>query len=181
MIFSLQTACSIFCLRWFSLCIFIPDKNSAMAKAFTNNKALNDLDKLARLMDNQFRIPGTQVRFGLDSIMGLVPGVGDLSSLAISGYMLVVMMRNGASGFLLARMVLNVLVDATIGAIPLIGDLFDIAFKANTKNMRLMRQHYAEGRHQGGAWKLIIPVVLVILLFFAGLAWLLVKFFSWLF
>lgn len=115
-------------------------------------------------MDAQFRLPGTQFRFGLDGILGLIPGAGDLGTFAVSGYMLVIMARNGASGFVLARMAVNVIIDALIGSIPLIGDLFDFAFKANTRNLRLMEEHYAEGRHRGGAWKVIVPVLLVLLL-----------------
>lgn len=125
---------------------------------------LGQVRRLAKLMDAQFRLPGTQFRFGLDGILGLIPGAGDLGTFAVSGYMLVIMARNGASGFVLARMAVNVIIDALIGSIPLIGDLFDFAFKANTRNLRLMEEHYAEGRHRGGAWKVIVPVLLVLLL-----------------
>lgn len=130
------------------------------------------MEFLAKLMDSQFRIPGTDIRFGLDGIIGLIPVAGDLSTFAVSGYMLVVLARNGASGFLLARMVLNVLIDAIIGMIPFIGDLFDIAFKANLRNMRLMKEHYTEGRHRGSAWKLIIPVLIILFAVIAGIMWL---------
>lgn len=146
-----------------------------------DDAALKDMDNLAKLMDNQFRIPGTSIRFGFDAIMGLIPGVGDISSMAVSGYMLTVLIRNGASGFLLARMVLNILIDTAIGAIPFIGDLFDVAYKANTKNMRLMRAHYTQGKHQGSAMKLVIPVLLILFAFLAFMAWLVYKFFAWVF
>jgi hypothetical protein len=132
-------------------------------------------------MDSQFRIPGTEIRFGFDSIIGLIPVAGDLSTVAVSGYMLVILARNGASGFLLARMVLNVAIDALIGMIPLVGDLFDIAFKANMRNLRLMQEHYQEGRHRGSAWKVIIPVLLVLFAIAAGIVWLGYKLFSALF
>ena len=120
-------------------------------------------------MDAQFRIPGTNFRFGLDGLIGLIPGAGDLSTFAVSGYMLWVMANNGASGFVLARMVVNVLIDALIGSIPFIGDLFDIAFKANLRNMRLMQEHYQEGRHRGSAWKMIVPVLVILFLIIAGI------------
>src|SRR5688572_26515644 len=125
-----------------------------------NNKAnvrrLKDAERLVRLMDSQFQLPGTKFRFGLDGLLGLMPGAGDLSTFAVSGYMPVIIARNGASGFVLARMIVNVLLDAAIGSIPLIGDLFDLVFKANIRNLRLMQEHYTEGRHRGSAWRAII-------------------------
>ena len=143
------------------------------------NRPLRQLDSLAKLMDSQFRVPGTEIRFGVDAIIGLVPGVGDMSTFAISSYMLWIMARNGASGFVMARMVMNVLIDTLVGSIPLIGDLFDVAFKANTRNMKLMHQHYREGRHNGSAWKIILPVVLLLFLFIVGVVWLVYKLFAW--
>ncbi|MCW3082619.1 DUF4112 domain-containing protein [Segetibacter sp.] len=150
-------------------------------KAPVNNPQLRQLDFLARLMDNQFKVPGTNFRFGLDAIIGLIPGAGDLSTFGISTFMLFVMVKNGASGFVLARMILNVLIDTIIGAIPLVGDLFDIGFKSNTRNMRLMREHYVEGRHKGGAWKVILPVLILFGALFAGVIWLIYTFVRYLY
>lgn len=138
----------------------------------TPQQSLRHLDRLARLMDAQFKVPGTDFRFGLDGLLGLIPGAGDLSTFAVSGYMLWIMAHNGASGYVLARMVLNVLVDAIVGAIPFIGDIFDFAFKANMRNMRLMQEHYQEGRHKGGAWRVIVPVLVLLFLVIAALIWL---------
>lgn len=133
--------------------------------------AVKNLRWLARLMDAQFRVPGTDIRFGLDGLLGLVPGVGDLSTFAVSGYMVTIMARNGASGYVLARMVLNILIDAIFGSIPLLGDIFDIYFKANLRNLRLMEEHYLEGRHRGGAWKIVIPVLLVVLIIITAIVY----------
>jgi len=132
---------------------------------------LKSMETLAKLMDAQFRIPGTDFRFGLDGLIGLIPGAGDLTTFAVSGYMLLILARNGASGYVLARMVLNILIDAVIGSIPLLGDVFDIAFKANMRNMRLMQEHYVEGRHRGSAAKVIVPVLILVFLFIAALIW----------
>jgi hypothetical protein len=143
--------------------------------------ALKNLNSLAKLMDSQFKIPGTNIKFGLDALIGLVPGAGDFATFLISGYMITVLSKNGASGFVLARMVLNVVVDSLFGAIPVLGDIFDVAFKANQRNMKLMQQHYIEGRHKGGAWKVIIPVLLILLIVVGGLAWLAYKLFVWLY
>src|SRR5689334_3441398 len=111
-------------------------------------KGLRGMDYIARLMDNKFVIPGTNFRFGLDGLLGLIPGIGDLSTFAVSGYLVLLMAKNGASGYVLARMILNIVIDAGLGAIPVIGDLFDFVHKANTKNMRLMQQYYVEGRYR---------------------------------
>lgn len=147
----------------------VPDKN------------LVHIDRLAKLMDNKFTIPGTSIRFGLDSILGLIPGAGDLSTFAVSGYMLWIMAQNGASGFLLARMTLNILIDAVFGVVPILGDIFDLAFKANIRNMKLMQQYYQEGRHNGSAWKVVVPILVVLFLFIAGIIWLAYKLVAWIF
>ncbi len=140
-------------------------------KTAVTPKNLKHLDKLAVLMDAQFRIPGTSIRFGLDSIVGLIPGIGDLSTFTVSGYLMVLMAKNGASGFVLARMAVNILVDALIGSIPILGDLFDVTFKANMRNMRLLKEHYREGRHRGSAWKVIVPVLVVLFAFICLIIW----------
>jgi hypothetical protein len=126
---------------------------------------------LAKLMDSQFRIPGTNIRFGIDALIGLIPGVGDFAGFLVSGYMIAVLSKNGASGFVLARMALNVVIDALFGSIPILGDIFDVAFKANDKNMKLMHEHYIEGRHRGSAWKVAVPVLVILLAIVAGLIW----------
>jgi hypothetical protein len=134
-------------------------------------RALKNLDTLAKLMDAQFRVPGTDFRCGLDSVIGLIPGIGDLSTFAVSGYMLSLMAKNGASGFVLARMSLNIVIDAIFGSIPILGDLFDVAFKANMRNMRLMQEHYKEGRHRGSAWKVIVPVLVILFAVIVAIIW----------
>ena len=143
-----------------------------MIQPSSDKRGLREIEFLAKLMDSRFRVPGTDIRFGLDAIIGLIPVAGDLSTLAVSGYMLLILARNGASGFLLARMVLNVLIDTVVGMIPFLGDLFDVAFKANMRNLRLMQEHYVEGRHRGSAWKLIIPILIVLFLIIVGIMWL---------
>lgn len=137
----------------------------------SGRRGFEQLGRLAKLLDAQFRIPGTDIRFGLDGLIGLIPGAGDLSTFAVSGYMVWIMAKNGASGFVLARITMNILVDALLGSIPLLGDIFDIAFKANMRNMRLMQEHYQEGRHKGSAWKVIIPVLIVLFLIIVGIIW----------
>ena len=146
-----------------------------MQDTYTSPRALRHLDKLSRLMDAQFQVPGTKFRFGLDAIIGLIPGAGDLSTFAVSGYMLVIMAQNGASSYVLTRMVLNILIDALFGSIPILGDLFDMAFKANMRNMKLMQQYYKEGRHGGSGWRVIIPVLIIVLLIIITILWLMYR------
>ena len=137
----------------------------------TDLKSIARLRGLARLMDAQFKIPGTNIRFGLDGLLGLIPGAGDLSTFAVSGYMVMILAQNGASGFVLARMVLNILIDAVFGSIPLLGDIFDVYFKANIRNIKLMEEHYVEGRHRGGAWKVVVPVLFLVLVIIGLIIW----------
>lgn len=132
---------------------------------------LQYLASLSRMMDSRFRIPGTNVRFGLDAIIGLIPGAGDISTFAISAGLMMIMAKNGASGYIIARMVFNVLVDAVIGMIPLLGDVFDVFYKANNRNLRLLEEHYVEGRHHGSAWKVIIPVLIILFIVIAAIVY----------
>lgn len=113
----------------------------------TKTQAANDLqgrldrlDRIAARMDRAFRIPFTPVRFGWDSVLGLVPGIGDTLALAPAGYLLHQAHRMGASRPLLARMAANTSVDWMVGLVPIVGDLFDVRVKSNTRNMALLRK-----------------------------------------
>jgi hypothetical protein len=99
------------------------------------------LEALGRLMDGAFVLPGTNIRLGLDAIIGLVPVAGDVISGLVSSYLIWEARQLGASRWLIARMMGNTLLDTTIGAIPLVGDAFDLLFRANMKNMALLRRH----------------------------------------
>lgn len=102
------------------------------------------LETMADWLDSRFRIPGTNVRFGLDGIFGLIPGLGDGVLALPSAYLIMSAQRLGASKWLMARMAGNVGIDMVLGAIPLVGDLFDIGFKANRRNIALLRRHLEE-------------------------------------
>jgi hypothetical protein len=101
---------------------------------------LDRLEQLADLLDSRFVIPGTSFRFGLDAVIGLVPGVGDLLSMAISLYLVNRASRLGLTRFVQARMLANVAIDTAIGAIPFLGDIFDAGFKSNRRNIALARR-----------------------------------------
>lgn len=93
------------------------------------------------MMDDRFRIPGTRIRFGFDPIVGLVPGAGDTVSAAIGVYTLARLRNAGLPVTLLGRMAGNLAVDWLVGLVPVLGDLFDVAFKAHRRNAALLRRH----------------------------------------
>jgi Domain of unknown function (DUF4112) len=103
--------------------------------------AMARITAVARVMDALFVIPGTGIRLGFDAILGLVPVAGDLLAQAISTYIILEAHQLGVGKFTLMRMLGNTLVDTIIGSIPIAGDAFDVAFRANMKNLRLVQRH----------------------------------------
>jgi hypothetical protein len=101
---------------------------------------------LSRLLDEQFRIPGTTYRVGLDGLLGLIPGVGDAAGALLSTYILYEAIRLGAPSTVLLRMIANIGIDAVGGAIPVVGDIFDMAWKTNKKNAALLHAYLASQR-----------------------------------
>lgn len=130
------------------------------------------LDTLSSWLDNRFRIPFTNIRFGLDALIGLVPYLGDMVSFGMSAILIIFMVRYGASGRVMMLMVGNIALDALLGAIPLLGDIFDFRFRANRRNFELLRSHYATGKHQGSAWPWILLLLLMLAVLFFLLLWL---------
>jgi hypothetical protein len=108
-------------------------------------QTLRRLARLARLLDARWGIPGTPWRFGLDGLLGLIPGAGDVAGAALSAYIVWEAHRLGASKLTIARMIANVGIEALIGVVPVLGDLFDVAFKANIRNLRLLESDAALG------------------------------------
>lgn len=104
---------------------------------------LQRLDKLAALLDARWKIPGTGIGIGLDSIIGLIPGIGDAATALISLYLIGEAKMAGASNRLLGRMLANVAVELVVGLVPVVGDLFDIGWRANQRNMALLRNEIA--------------------------------------
>ena len=98
------------------------------------------LDTLAYLLDNSIPIPGTGARFGVDALIGVIPGIGDAAGALLSCYIVFEAARLGAGFPVIMRMLLNVAIETVVGAVPLLGDLFDAGWKANDRNMRLLHQ-----------------------------------------
>lgn len=113
----------------------------------------------ARLLDNQFQVPGTRMRFGLDPIFGLIPGLGDVATPLFSGLIVLQAFRMRVPNIIQARMVANVLVDVLTGLVPLVGDLFDFAWKSNAMNLQLLEIHaYEVVRPSRGDWLFVTGV-----------------------
>ena len=128
------------------------------------------ISKLVKLMDSAFTVPFTNIKFGLDPIIGMFPIVGDLLDYGISAFLLVGMVRNGASGKAVMKMIGNITLDGIVGAIPFLGRFFDVFYKANRKNLALAVEHFEEGKHQGSATPYVVAILGVLTLIFVGLA-----------
>lgn len=135
----------------------IADRTGAAPSDLSAREAelLDHLEALERLFDRQFRIPGVPVRIGLDSILGVVPVAGDTLSAGMSLYLIWLAHRIGADDSVKARMVGNAAFDYALGLIPLVGDIGDVFFKANTRNVRLLKEHLRKkGRLHSAAGQL---------------------------
>ena len=115
------------------------------SRARGNPVALGALRRWAVLLDSAFRIPGTRIRFGLDAIIGLIPGVGDISTPAFAGLLLLQAVRMRLPIVVQARMVLNAALDMLLGLVPILGDVADVGWKANLRNLALLERHARPG------------------------------------
>ncbi len=142
------------------------------------------LDTLAKLLDNQFAIPGTNYRFGLDGLIGLVPYLGDMAGFVVSGFLMRTMLKKGAGPIMMLRMMGNFALDAVIGIVPVIGDLFDFGYKANRRNVDMLKAYYADGKAKPNAKGSIAFLGVLLLAMFGLLIWAIWKFaafvFAWL-
>ena len=111
----------------------------AFTVAPSRQERIARIDALASLLDTAFTLPGSNIRFGLDALIGLVPGIGDAITTALSLYIVHEARQLGAPRHVVLRMVLNVMLDGFVGAVPLVGDAFDVLWRANRRNMRLLQ------------------------------------------
>lgn len=129
-----------------------------------------DLDALRRwatLLDSAFRVPGTRIRFGVDAIIGLVPGLGDLSAPVFAAVLLVTGFKMGLPAVVQARMVFNAGLDMLLGLVPLLGDLVDVAWKANLRNLALLERHARPGVAPSRGDYVFVIVCVIVLTFVA--------------
>jgi hypothetical protein len=118
---------------------------------------------MARLMDTAFVIPGTNIRFGLDPLLGLVPGLGDTLTAAVSVMLIMQSARHGVPKVVLARMGMNVILNTVLGSVPVVGDAFSVYFKSNAKNYELLRRHAGSQRKATRSdWAFVIGIIAVV-------------------
>ena len=127
---------------------------------------------LARLLDSAAKVPGTGIRFGADAVLGLIPGLGDVAGAALAGYLVILAQRLGAPRAVVLRMLANVAVDTVGGTVPIIGDLFDVAYKSNTRNVALLEQAVGRPAESAGSRRtsrlMVAGTLLGIVLLVAG-------------
>jgi uncharacterized protein DUF4112 len=119
-----------------------PGTKSSFRSAESKRAALARIDMLAKLFDTAFILPGTNVRFGVEAVMRLVPGIGDAAASALSCYLLYEAHRLDVPQHVFARLVANVALEGVIGAVPVLGDLFDVGFRANRRNVKILREYF---------------------------------------
>ncbi|AVH68017.1 hypothetical protein CDG77_13890 [Nostoc sp. 'Peltigera membranacea cyanobiont' 213] len=144
----------------------MPDSSPRFSMIEPDAKAptLKRLRQLSRLLDNIVTIPGTKIGFGLDPILGLIPIGGDFLGVMFSSYIILEAARLGVSRATLGKMVFNVIVDGLVGTVPVLGDFFDFAWRANTNNIKLLEEYLKFPSEQKSADRLFIVALLVGLL-----------------
>ena len=138
------------------------------------------VNRLAWLLDDIIRIPGTKLRFGIDPLLGLIPGGGDLAGGVLSGYIILAAARAGAPPPVIVRMGLNVALDAIVGAVPLLGDLFDASYKANRRNALLLQEFVDRPQPvERRSRAVLVLVLLVLAALLAGAAYVSIMLLRW--
>lgn len=141
---------------------------------------INKLRRLSRLLDNAIPIPGTKFRFGLDPILGLLPGGGDTLTGGLSAYIVIEAARMGLPREILWQMVVNIILDSLAGTIPVIGDLFDLGWKSNVRNIALLEKHLEVAESNKSDRLFIFGLILLLTLIILGFAAITVFTISWL-
>lgn len=128
--------------------------------------------RISRLLDSKFTIPSTSIKFGIDPLIGIIPGLGDLSSYIVSLIIIYTTKQKGGSGKLITIMMINSSIDALVGSIPILGTIFDVWYKANVRNLKLAQEHFEEGKHQGSGKGLLFLIILLVVLIITALIYL---------
>lgn len=152
----------------------MPDTDEKHGLKRIADSRLSQARALAKLLDRAVRIPGTNITFGLDAVLGLVPGGGDIAGAIFSAWLLMLGAKMGVPRHILARMVANIAIDTVGGSVPLIGDLFDVAWKSNTRNLALLEQ-FADSPSGTGrlvSRSMLIAAMSVVALLVVGGIWL---------
>jgi hypothetical protein len=132
----------------------------------TNDTELRRARALARALDSAIRVPGTKIRIGLDPVLGLVPGAGDIAGAMLSAYIVLIAVNKGTPRPVIWRMLGNIAVDTALGTVPVLGDLFDVAYKSNMRNVDLLERYAIEPaaveRRSRGLAVMVVLFVLVL-------------------
>lgn len=146
-----------------------------------SQKSLARYTVLAHVLDQAFRVPGTSWRFGLDPVLGLIPGAGDLVTAFMGAYGVIIARQLGAPVSVQGRMLLNLALDALAGAVPFVGDLFDFGFKAHVRNRVLLEKYLARpSPTRRSSLLTLIAILLALALIAFGTIWLAITGFTWL-
>ncbi len=151
-----------------------------------SSASLKRLRQISHLLDNAIRVPGTKYRFGLDPVLGLLPGGGDMAGGLLSVYIVFEAMRMGVPSDTIGQMGFNIALDLLTGTVPVVGDLFDVAWKANSMNVALLEEHIAAPEPSKTSDKIFATIVIVALIaLVVGMAalslWLITSLLNWLF
>jgi hypothetical protein len=141
---------------------------------------LAPLKVLAHVLDKAFTVPGTRWRFGLDAVLGIFPGLGDVAGALAGAYSLVIARQLGAPSSIQLRMLMNLTIDALVGIVPLAGDLFDFAFKAHSRNLALLQQWLSTPhRAQRSSVLVLVAGFIVLAGILAGAGWVMSRAIAW--
>lgn len=139
-----------------------------------HQKSLKTIAFLSGWMDTKFRIPGTQIKFGIDALMSLIPGIGDVASTGISMGIFALILKKGVPFGAALKMMFNIILDSIFSSVPFLGTIADVGFKANTRNLKLLEEHLEnnpEGEYAYGIWMVFaLTLVILGLIFFFLLA-----------
>ena len=151
-----------------------------MPQSTTVITKVNQLRRLSQLLDNAIPVPGTKFRFGIDPILGVIPGGGDTVAGALGAYIIVEAARMGLPRGVLGQMVGNIVLDSLAGIVPIVGDLFDVGWKANVRNIALLEKHLHLSKRRKGDKLFLIGLSLLLTFIVLGFATITLLAVSWL-
>ena len=165
--------------------VVVVPRGQVVVRPGETDRTRENVRQLSRLLDTAFEIPGTRYRIGFDPLIGLIPVLGDLISMAIGSYIVMSAARSGVPRTVVMRMLVNMGIDVALGAVPFVGDLLDVAWKSNAKNARLFEQAMDDPKRAGRSsfWALL-GLFAVLLVLLAGTitlsVWVVMKLIEWL-
>ena len=148
--------------------VVVVPRGQVVVRPGETDRARENVRQLAWFLDSSIEVPGTRYRIGLDPLIGLIPVLGDLVSMAIGSYLVLTAAKLGVPRTVVMRMLVNMGIDVALGAVPFVGDLLDVAWKSNAKNARLLDESLADPKRAGRSsfWALLgvltIPLVLLV-------------------